>query len=49
MLPLTTTIAEDGVYWGYGVNSFLSKWAGHWFLNLAATIQIAIMSFHPAA
>lgn len=103
MLPLTTTIAEDGVYLGYGVNSFTSKWAavfipaffyalqhsfipmifdmrfmtyrflsffpltiwicfqyrkkgtvsyimaGHWVLNLATTIQIAIMSFHTAA
>ncbi len=27
ILPLTTTIAEDGVYLGYGVNSFTSKWA----------------------
>lgn len=26
ILPLTTTIAEDGVYLGYGVNSFTSKW-----------------------
>ncbi|MDE7339590.1 MAG: CPBP family intramembrane metalloprotease [Lachnospiraceae bacterium] len=103
MLPLTTTIAEDGVYLGYGVNGFTSKWAavfipaffyalqhsfipmifdlrfmtyrflsffpltiwicfqyrkkgtvayimaGHWVLNLATTIQIAIMSFHPPA
>lgn len=27
ILPLTTTIAEEGVYLGYGVNSFASKWA----------------------
>lgn len=27
ILPITTTIAEDGVYLGYGVNSFTSKWA----------------------
>ncbi len=27
ILPLTTTIAEDGVYLGYGVNGFTSKWA----------------------
>lgn len=27
ILPLTTTIAEDGLYLGYGVNSFSSKWA----------------------
>lgn len=101
ILPLTTTIAEDGVYLGYGVNRFTSKWAavfvpaffyalqhsfiptiwdmkfiayrflsffpltiwiclryhkngsisyimaGHWILNLATTIQIAITSFHP--
>lgn len=26
LLPLTTTIAEDGIYLGYGVNSFTSKW-----------------------
>ncbi len=26
ILPLTTTIAEEGVYLGYGVNSFASKW-----------------------
>lgn len=26
ILPLTTTIAEDGVYLGYGVNNFTSKW-----------------------
>lgn len=26
ILPLTTTIAEEGVYLGYGVNSFTSKW-----------------------
>ena len=98
VLPITTTIAEDGLYLGYGVNSFSSKWAavlvpaffyalqhsfiptildtrfilyrflsffpltiwicyqyykkkpvsyimaGHWILNLATTIQIAIMS-----
>lgn len=25
LLPLTTTIAEDGYYLGYGVNSFPSK------------------------
>lgn len=101
ILPLTTTIAEDGIYLGYGVNSFTSKWtavlipaffyalqhsfiptifdpqfmiyrflsflpltiwiccqyskggsvsyimAGHWLLNLATTIQIAITSFDP--
>ena len=98
VLPITTTIAEDGLYLGYGVSSFSSKWAavlvpaffyalqhsfiptildtrfilyrflsffpltiwicyqyykkkpvsyimaGHWILNLATTIQIAIMS-----
>ena len=98
VLPITTTIAEDGLYLGYGVNSFSSKWAavlvpaffyalqhsfiptildtrfilyrflsffpltiwicyqyykkkpvsyimaGPWILNLATTIQIAIMS-----
>lgn len=98
ILPLTTTIAEDGIYLGYGVNSFASKWAailipaffyalqhsfiptifdkkfmtyrflsflpltiwicfqyyqkgsisyimaGHWVLNIATTIQIAINS-----
>ena len=103
ILPLTTTIAEDGVYLGYGVNSFTSKWAaifipaffyalqhsfiptvfdmkfmtyrflsffpltiwicfqyyrgssishimtGHWILNIATTIQIAITSFNPEA
>lgn len=27
ILPLTTTLAEDGIYLGYGVNSFTSKWA----------------------
>lgn len=27
ILPLTTTIAEDGLYLGYGVNNFTSKWA----------------------
>lgn len=101
LLPLTTTIAEDGYYLGYGVNSFSSKWtailipaffyalqhsfiptmpdfrfmvyrflsflpltlwiccqyrkgrsityimAGHWLLNVATTIQIAITSFYP--
>lgn len=101
ILPLTTTIAEDGVYLGYGVNSFTSKWAavlipaffyalqhsfipmmfdvkymcyrflsffpltiwicfryhkgcsvsyimtGHWILNIATAIQIAVTSFHP--
>ncbi|MDE6389278.1 MAG: hypothetical protein K2L82_15930 [Lachnospiraceae bacterium] len=101
ILPLTTTIAEDGVYLGYGVNSFTSKWAailipaffyalqhsfiptildmnfivyrflsflpltiwicfqyykgtsisyimtGHWILNIATTVQIAITSFSP--
>lgn len=101
ILPLTTTIAEDGVYLGYGVNRFSSKWAavltpaffyalqhsfiptifdvrfmayrflsffpltlwicfqykkgcpvsyimtGHWILNIATTIQIAITSFYP--
>ena len=101
ILPLTTTIAEDGVYLGYGVNSFATKWAaifipaffytlqhsfiptifdmkfityrflsffpltiwicfryyrgssvsvimtGHWILNIATTIQVAIISFHP--
>lgn len=26
ILPLTTTIAEDGLYLGYGVNNFPSKW-----------------------
>lgn len=26
ILPLTTTIAEEGVYLGYGVNHFTSKW-----------------------
>lgn len=103
ILPLTTTIAEDGIYLGCGVNSFTSKWAavlvpaffyalqhsfiptifdvrfmvyrflsflpltiwicyrynkgasvsyimtGHWILNIATTIQIAIMSFYPEA
>lgn len=101
ILPLTTTIAEDGIYLGYGVNHFSSKWAavllpaffyalqhsfipmtfdmkfityrflsffpltiwicflyhrgssvsyimtGHWILNIATTIQIAITSFYP--
>ena len=27
ILPLTTTIAEDGLYLGYGINGFPSKWA----------------------
>lgn len=27
LLPITTTIAEEGVYLGCGVNSFHSKWA----------------------
>lgn len=27
ILPLTTTIAEDGLYLGYGVNHLPSKWA----------------------
>lgn len=103
ILPLTTTIAEDGVYLGYGVNSFSSKWTavlipaffyalqhsfiptifdmqfityrflsflpltiwicfqyykgspisyimtGHWILNIATTVQIAVTSFHPVA
>ncbi len=103
ILPLTTTIAEDGLYLGYGVNSFTSKWAaifipaifyalqhsfiptifdlrfiiyrflsflpltiwicfqyhregsisyimtGHWILNIATTIQIAITSFNQEA
>lgn len=98
VLPITTTIAEDGLYLGYGVNNFSSRWTavlvpaffyalqhsfiptlldvrfivyrflsffpltiwicyqyykgkpvsyimtGHWILNLATTIQIAIMS-----
>lgn len=26
VLPITTTIAEDGLYLGYGVNGFQSKW-----------------------
>ena len=26
VLPLTTTVAEDGLYLGYGVNGFQSKW-----------------------
>lgn len=101
ILPITTTIAEEGVYLGCGVNGFTSKWAavlfpaffyalqhsfiptifdirfaayrflsflpltiwiccqynrrncisyimaGHWMLNIATTIQIAITSFHP--
>lgn len=101
VLPLTTTLAEDGLYLGYGVNRFSSKWAavlipaffyalqhsfiptlfdlkfiayrflsflpltlwiclqynrkncisyimaGHWILNLATTMQIALTSFHP--
>lgn len=101
ILPLTTTLAEDGIYLGYGVNSFTSKWAavllpaffyalqhsfiptifdarfmiyrflsflpltiwicfryakgspvsyimtGHWILNIATTIQIAVTSFYP--
>lgn len=110
ILPLTTTIAEDGLYLGYGVNTLSSfsltkkthfKWAailipaffyalqhsfiptifdtrfmvyrflsflpltiwicfqyykkgcisyimiGHWILNIATTIQIAITSFYP--
>lgn len=103
ILPLTTTIAEDGLYLGCGVNSFSSKWAaviipalfyalqhsfiptvfdvrfmvyrflsflpltiwiciqyykrnsisaimtGHWFLNIATTVQIVITSFYPEA
>ena len=103
ILPLTTTIAEDGLYLGCGVNSFSWKWAavlipaffyalqhsfiptifdlnfiayrflsflpltiwicfqyykrnrisyimtGHWILNIATTIQIAITSFDPEA
>lgn len=103
ILPLTTTIAEDGIYLGCGVNSGTSKWAavlvpaffyalqhsfiptifdarfiayrflsflpltiwicyryykgtsisyimtGHWILNIATTIQIAITSFYPEA
>lgn len=103
ILPLTTTIAEDGVYLGCGVNGFASKWAavlipaffyalqhsfiptvldmrfmtyrflsflpltiwicfryyrgssvaaimtGHWILNIATTIQIAVTSFYPEA
>lgn len=101
ILPLTTTIAEDGIYLGYGVNHFSSKWTavlipaffyalqhsfipmtfdmkfipyrflsffpltiwicfqyhrgssvsyimtGHWLLNVATTMQIAITSFYP--
>lgn len=101
ILPLTTTLAEDGLYLGYGVNRFSSKWAavlipaffyalqhsfiptifdlkfmayrflsflpltiwicfqyrkgcpvsyimaGHWLLNIATTIQIAVTSFFP--
>ncbi len=101
LLPLTMTIAEDGYYLGYGVNSFPSKWsailipalfyalqhsfiptmpdlrfmayrflsflpltlwicfqyrkgrsityimAGHWLLNVATAVQIAITSFYP--
>lgn len=101
ILPLTTTIAEDGLYLGYGVNGFGSKraavlipaffyalqhsfiptifdvkfivyrflsflpltlWicfkyykgssvsyimAGHWLLNMATTVQIAVTSFNP--
>ena len=27
ILPVTTTLAEDGAYLGYGVNGFSSKWA----------------------
>lgn len=103
ILPLTTTLAEDGIYLGYGVNSFTPKWAavllpaffyalqhsfiptildvqfmiyrflsflpltiwicfryakgssvsyimtGHWILNIAITIQIAVTSFYPEA
>ena len=26
ILPITTTVAEDGLYLGYGVNGFQSKW-----------------------
>lgn len=101
VLPLTTTLAEDGLYLGYGINGFTSKWAailipaffyalqhsfiptlfdmqfmiyrflsflpltiwicyqyyrgssvsyimaGHWLLNIATAIQIAITSLHP--
>lgn len=101
ILPLTTALAEDGLYLGYGVNRFSSKWAavlipalfyalqhsfipmifdlkfmvyrflsflpltiwicfqyrkgcpvsyimaGHWLLNIATTIQIAVTSFFP--
>lgn len=101
ILPLTTTIAEDGLYLGYGINGFPSKWAavfvpaffyalqhsfiptifdvkfmtyrflsflpltiwiclqyhkgssvsyimtGHWILNIATTLQIAVTSFYP--
>ena len=103
ILPLTTTIAEDGIYLGYGVNGFTSKqaailipaffyapqhsfiptlfdmrfmtyrflsflpltiWicfqyhrgrsityimAGHWTLNIATTVQIAVTSLFPEA
>lgn len=27
VLPITTTVAEDGIYLGYGVNAFSSKWS----------------------
>lgn len=27
VLPITTTVAEDGLYLGYGVNGFQTKWA----------------------
>lgn len=103
ILPLTTTIAEDGIYLGYGVNGFTSKQAailipaffyalqhsfiptlfdmrfmtyrflsflpltiwicfqyhrgrsityimtGHWILNIATTVQIAVTSLFPEA
>lgn len=103
ILPLTTTIAEEGVYLGQGVNNFKSKTAavfipaffyalqhsfiptifdmkfivyrflsflpltvwicfrylrgtpvsyimtGHWILNIATTVQIAVTSLNPEA
>ncbi|MDE7275489.1 MAG: hypothetical protein K2N98_01330, partial [Lachnospiraceae bacterium] len=43
--PLTIWICFQ--YRKKGTVSYIM--AGHWVLNLATTIQIAIMSFHPAA
>ena len=44
ILPLTTTIAEDGVYLGYGVNSFTSKWEAIFISTFFYALQHSFIS-----